>query len=372
MNKGIVSTGSKEATDSAVDILQNGGNAFDAAIAAVFTSMTSEFALTGVGGGGAMMLSNQGSEPILCDFFVDAPKNISKKKLDFFGVDINFGDSVQKFHIGKGSSAIPGTLAGLVSIQDQYGNLPISAVLEPAISLARNGYTINDKQAYIFKLLEPIFSYTKEGKELFFKNGKILQAGEIFRNSNFATFLERVSKEGSSFFYLGEVGEIISDTFGDDGLLDKEALKDYHVAIRKPIKTCYNETEVYSNPAPSVGGTLIIFLLRLLEKSNFKKINSSLLINAMGITNYARYKICTDPNNEYQINYLLDDVIFSKYLKMFESMTIVFKDYENELGRGSTTHVSVIDENLNAASVTTTNGEGCGYFIPDTGIMMIG
>ena len=90
MNKGIVATGSQEATQAAADILRTGGNAFDAAVAAVFTSMTSEFALTGVGGGGAMMIQTPGSEPILHDFFVDTPARIGKEELDFFGVEVDF------------------------------------------------------------------------------------------------------------------------------------------------------------------------------------------------------------------------------------------------------------------------------------------
>ena len=107
MNKGIVATGSKEATQAAADILREGGNAFDAAVSAVFTSMTSEFALTGVGGGGAMMISASGSEPVLYDFFVDTPPRTGMEKLDFFGVEVDFGDSTQIFHIGKGSAAVP-------------------------------------------------------------------------------------------------------------------------------------------------------------------------------------------------------------------------------------------------------------------------
>ena len=123
MNKGIVSTGSKEATNAAVDILKLGGNAFDAAVSAVFTSMTSEFALTGVGGGGAMMISTPNKKPILFDFFVDTPSVDGKKELDFFGIQVDFGDSSQLFHIGKGSAAVPGTLMGLISIQKKFGKL---------------------------------------------------------------------------------------------------------------------------------------------------------------------------------------------------------------------------------------------------------
>ena len=101
MKKGIVATGSKEATQAAVDILESGGNAIDAAVSAVFTSMTSEFALTGAAGGGAMMVKTVDDDPVLYDFFVDTPNLKSDKEVEFFKATIDFGNSTQHFHIGK-------------------------------------------------------------------------------------------------------------------------------------------------------------------------------------------------------------------------------------------------------------------------------
>ncbi|SVE26755.1 uncharacterized protein METZ01_LOCUS479609, partial [marine metagenome] len=188
MNKGIVSTGSREATHAGAEILRAGGNAFDAAISSVFTSMTSEFALTGVGGGGAMMCHQPGVNPLVYDFFVDTPPYTGNEELDFFGVDVDFGDSIQTFHIGKGSAAVPGTLLGLITIHEQYGVLPLKIILEPAINLAREGSVLSKEQAYVFKLLDPIFSHTKEGIKLFYLDGKLLSEGEKFNNVDFAEF----------------------------------------------------------------------------------------------------------------------------------------------------------------------------------------
>jgi gamma-glutamyltranspeptidase/glutathione hydrolase len=109
MKKGIVATGSQEATQAAIAMLENGGNAVDAAVAAVFTSMTSEFALTGVAGGGAMMVKIAGNDPLLYDFFVNTPSLKQIKGIDFVKATVNFGSSTQHFYIGKGSVAIPGS-----------------------------------------------------------------------------------------------------------------------------------------------------------------------------------------------------------------------------------------------------------------------
>ncbi len=370
MNKGIISTGSKEATQAGAEILRADGNAFDAAVSAVFTSMTSEFALTGAGGGGAMMIRKPGSKPVVYDFFVDTPPRTGKEELDFFGVEVDFGDSTQIFHIGKGSAAVPGTLLGLVIIQEQFGALPLSVVMEPAIKLAREGCPLNEKQAYIFQLLEPIFTHSAEGQSLFCRDGKILSAGELFVNTDFANFLERISWEGAASFYLGEIAELIAQKFSEGGLLNEKALSQYHVAVRKPVRTSFMETQVYSNPAPSAGGTLIISLLRLLEEGKIQNLKISDIVKAMAVTNTARKEVCTDPNQEYQINQLLEKEIFNGYLKKLQSEC---KESDINLtmpGRGETTHVSVIDKDMNCASVTTTNGEGCGYFLPGTGIML--
>ena len=370
MNKGIVSTGSKEATQAGAEILRAGGNAFDAAVAAVFTSMTSEFALTGAGGGGAMMIYTPSKEPIIYDFFVDTPPRTGKEELDFFDVEVDFGESTQIFHIGKGSAAIPGTLLGLVTVQEQFGVLPLPVVMDPAIHLARAGSVLNSKQAYIFKLLEPIFSHSVEGQELFYSQGKILTEGDRFVNTDFADFLERVSLEGATFFYLGEGAELIAQNFGEGGLLSAQALSQYHVAVRKPVITSFMDTQVYSNPAPSAGGTLIIFLLQLLGESRIQNFQIADLVQAMAVTNIARKEVCTNPNDEYLINQLLEKEIFSGYMDKFCNQYKMSNDENPVIGRGETTHVSVIDKDLNAASVTTTNGEGCGYILPGTGIML--
>jgi gamma-glutamyltranspeptidase/glutathione hydrolase len=370
LNKSIISTGSKEATQAGVEILKAGGNAFDAAVAAVFTSMTSEFALTGAGGGGAMMIRKPDFDPVLYDFFVDTPPRTGKKELDFFGVEVDFGDSTQTFHIGKGSAAVPGTLLGLVIVQEQFGVLPLPVVMEPAIKLAQEGYVLNKKQAYIFKILEPIFTHTKTGRDLFCSNGKMLSEGHRFVNSDFAEFLKRVSWEGATSFYLGEYAELIAQTFGKEGLLNEKSMSLYHVSVRKPVMTKFMGTQVYSNPAPSAGGTLIIFLLRLLEEGKLKDLNMGHIIQAMAVTNSARKEVCINPNKEYQIEQLLEDEIFNGNLEKFLSKCTESDNNFTISGRGETTHVSVIDKDMNCASVTTTNGEGCGYILPGTGIML--
>tara|TARA_B100000029_G_scaffold122809_1_gene116397 strand:+ start:1883 stop:3406 length:1524 start_codon:yes stop_codon:yes gene_type:complete len=369
MNRGIVSTGSTEATKAACDILEAGGNAFDAAVCSVFTSMTSEYALTGVGGGGAMLLFTPQTGPVVFDFFVNTPYNDGKKELDFFDSTVDFGDSKQVFHIGKGAAAVPGTLLGLLEVHKKFGILPLDIILEPAINLAKNGSKLNKQQAYIFQLLESIFLHTDEGRKLFAPRGKLLGEGDLFMNPDFASFLENIGRYGSNFFYNGEISNLISETFKNGGLINQEALKKYKVYVRKPIHTYFKGADVFSNPAPSLGGSLIIFLLKLIEQSNIKNNSFEEIYKAMCITNYARHKICIDPNEEFEVNKLFEEKIFSNYLNKYNNLNKneIIDNSKNDLG--STTHVSIIDSNMNCASITTTNGEGCGYILKNTGIM---
>ena len=193
MKYGAISAGSKEAVDTAKHIFLNGGNAFDAGIGAAFTSMTSEFALTGAGGGGIMIGMEANSNPYIYDFFVDCP-DITNKNIDFKKISVDFGNTIQDFHIGMGSSAIPGNIAGLLDIHQQKGTLPLEAILEPAIDVAKNGIKLSKYQSYINQLIKPILIHSNEGKKLFSKDGLFLKEGDIFKNLNFARLVGMLSQ----------------------------------------------------------------------------------------------------------------------------------------------------------------------------------
>ena len=184
MKYGAIATGSNESLDTAKHIFKEGGNAFDAAIGAVFTSMTSEFALTSAGGGGVLLGIKNNSNPILYDFFVNCP-NFNNQNANFKKISVNFGKTKQDFFIGEGSIAIPGNIAGLLKAHYENGVLPLSTILEPAIHYAKNGVTISSYQSYINSLVKPILLLTKDGKNLFTKNNVFLKKEIIFSTKIF-------------------------------------------------------------------------------------------------------------------------------------------------------------------------------------------
>tara|TARA_B110000438_G_C15796548_1_gene643112 strand:+ start:670 stop:2190 length:1521 start_codon:yes stop_codon:yes gene_type:complete len=362
---GTISTGSKESSLTAKEILLSGGNAFDAAVAAVFTSMTSEFALTGPFGGGTCLGMKKGLEPFIYDFFVDSP-SIMKQKKEFKEISVNFGNTTQEFFIGNGSIAPPGTLKGLIKLHKDHGVLPLENILRPAIDYAKEGVLINDNQAYIMNIIKPILNFSKS--KLFKKNKIFMPNKDYFKNPDFADFLKLIINNGPEYFYKDKGLQIILNCLQDSSYLTKSDFTNYKVFKRKPISLKLNGNTIYTNPAPSYGGSLIIFLLKLIKESN-NDISIFKLIQGMNLASQVRNEVCINPNEEFQIEKIFNSNRFDKYLNKFiNDANLEFTPKLN--GFGSTTHVSVMDNHGNAASITTTNGEGSGYIIPDYGIMM--
>ncbi len=140
---------------------------------------------------------------------------------------------------------------------------------------------------------------------------------------------------------------------------------------RIPLKSTFNSKTIYTNPTPSVGGTLITFSLQLLEKAQTAQSTDIMdLIRAMEVTTAARIEVSTDPDNHHEIIKILDDKLFKHYLEKYQSKDGIIGIENDPHSLGATTQVSIIDKAGNAASVTTTNGEGCGYLIPELGVML--
>jgi len=371
MKHGMISTGSREASEAALEILKLGGNAFDASIAAVMTSMTSEVNLTSMAGGGALLAYINGKKPILYDFFVDAPNIDKNKNFEFYNTTIDFGETEQVFHIGKGSVAIPGNVKGLLYVHAKLGKLPLNIVTEPAKELAKNGVKLSSSQAYITSLLSSIINKSQDSRKLFFKKDAIISEGDVFSNPDFSNFIEWITEEGDRPFYEGEIGRKMVDYLGVDGLISMKGLSRYQVYEREPLKHEISNRIFFTNPSPSVGGTLMIFLLSILREINPNyEFNNLMLVKMMAATAKARYDYFKNPNDQYQLNPILDDNIINKYVDLVNNNILDnYIDFTDN-GLGSTTHVSVIDKNGNASSITTTNGESCGHVLPGTGVIL--
>jgi gamma-glutamyltranspeptidase/glutathione hydrolase len=364
--KGVVSAGDKLTAEAGAEILRNGGNAFDSAIASILTAHLTEPALTSLGGGGFLLAYEPNYEPVLYDFFVDVPPKRLENP-DFYPIYVDFGDTVQEFHIGAGSIAVPGMVAGIFRVHQEKGKLPLKEIIKPAVNLARKGFYFSKTQASFIKLLEPIFSSTEESKKLYTKNGELIDENTVFKNEDYANFLEQFAEEGVLFFYEGEIADKIEKlSIENNGLIRKHDLQRYQVIERKPIDFNFKGFEILTNPPPSSGGILIAFSLELLSICKFcdfgTKKHLKNLIEALNITADFRKKYINENlHTEGLEKILFDEQVINSYKMEFQRKLNLW---------GNTTHISVIDKDGNAASVTTTNGEGSGYIIPKTGIML--
>lgn len=366
---GVVAAGHQKTAEAGAEMLRNGGNAFDAAVAASLASFVAESALTSAAGGGFLLAHTQTGNNILFDFFTQTPcQKRNYQEVDFYPVEINFGGAIQEFQIGMGSMAVPGNLAGLFQVHKKLGRLPFHVVAEPAIDYAKNGIKLNHFQHYcLTSIVKPILIDEREGQQYYRPTGELIELDSLLFQQEFADTLSYLVKKGIKEFYRGEIAhQLVNDCQKLGGYLTIDDLKNYQVIERKPLMINYRGTSLLTNPPPSSGGALIAFALKLLEKIDLAEVgfgateHLEILAQVMQLTNEAR-KDGYDANI-YQENIAQQFLSDEHFLPYGQQLTT------NKWG--STTHLSVIDGEGNAASVTTSNGEGSGYVIPGTGIMV--
>ena len=356
--RGVVAAGHPLSAEAGAGVLREGGNAVDAAVAAVLASFAVESPLTGFGAGGYMMV-HAGGETSLIDFFVAAPGlDGVQRRAELVAVPVHFdAETEQTFYVGPASCGVPGTAAGLVGALGQFGSMPLEALVAPGIRLAREGAPVNAEQAYILEILEPIHERLEGTRELYSRpDGRRLREGESFRFAELAEALERFGAEGAEPFYRGEVAAALSEfVVAHGGSIGPGDLAAYEAIDRKPIVAPFRGAEVLTNPPPSSGGILIAYSLGLLERLGARS-GPEQLVAAIGAANELR------------------DLEFAEALYE-EGMEAGFLDPAGlDLAAGdllgSTTHISAIDAAGMCACVTCSNGSGSGVLVPGTGVIL--
>ena len=356
-----VASGHPLVSQAALHILENGGNAFDAIIAAGFTATLAEPALTSLGGGGFLLARTSDGDEALYDFFSDTPgigRAATELEPHFFPITVHFPGSDQIFNIGLGSVAVPGNLKGFLHVHSKRGILPLSEVLAPAIAAARSGVILNYHQSYFLDLLEPIMVQSEAGKRIFAPNGTILKQGEKIFNHDLANFLETLPDHGDSQFHKGIIAErIANDMSRGQGLLSYDDLNNFEVIEKKPLQATYKNRTLLTNPPPSFGGSLIAATLTLMNELNLTDLKWG---DSDHLCALAHVLVQVDAmRNEYGNSNT--PIPPSRYNQSSQAVRTFCR---------GTTHISILDSQGNAASMTTSNGEGSGYIVPNTGIML--
>lgn len=342
----MVAAGHPLSAEAGARVLREGGNAVDAAVAAVLASFSLESALTGLGAGGFMIVGGPGVETSVIDFFVAAPGLGGHELADeLVPVPVHFDESTtQIFNAGAASCGVPGTAAGLALVLDRYGSVPMAELAGPAAELAREGAPLNRQQAYVLRILEPIYTATPEARAIYAPEGRILGEGDVFRYPELGDTLEAYGAEGAAVIYSGEIPARIEEyILSRGGTLCAADFAAYEPIVRTPVGAHYHGRELLTNPPPSAGGLLISYSLALLDR-----------MDASGPEEIAKVMAAASEARD-------DEFAASLGVEGFARRFL-----DDRLG--STTHLAAMDANGLCASVTCSNGTGSGMVVPGTGI----
>ena len=317
--RGALAAGHPLTAEAGADVLRGGGNAVDACIAAAAVSWICESPLTGLGGGGFLLVHPAGDDRShLLDFFVAVPRRPAPPD-ELLELVVDFGDSQQVFYTGPASVAVPGTGLGLWEAHRRWGTLPWPELLAPAARLARDGAVLDEPRAYLHEILDSLLRHSPEGDALY-GPGRALGVGERFAMPELAETLDRVAAEGPECLYHGEIAERIAAHVP----VALEDLADYRVIERDPLAVAYRDGELRTNPPPSSGGRLL----------------------AVGLE-------------------ALDDV---EPTALAVARAMATQAAARDAAVGGTTHISVVDADGSAASLSCSLGSASGIIVPGTGI----
>ena len=374
----MVVSAREEASKIGIEILKQGGNAFDAMMATEMAlAVTFPFA-GNLGGGGFMVYRMADGRIGSLDYREKAPLAATK---DMY-LDKDGNVIPQLSTQGMLASGVPGTLAGIFEAQAKFGKLKPKQVLQPVIDLARNGYVVTKNQGESLRMHRQIFIQVN-GPNTFF--GKEFKAGDTLKQPALANTLERIAKNGKNEFYKGETAKILVNHFQTNGgIISKKDLSQYKAVWRDPIVFPYRDLKIISMAPPSSGGITLGQILKMLEPyplSNLGYHSSEyvqLLVEAERRAYADRNHYLGDPDFvKIPTNQLLD----STYLKSrMSSFSFEKASKSADIAHGDlsfaesmeTTHYSIVDADGNAVSVTTTlNGAyGSKVFVEELGFFM--
>lgn len=374
---GVVSSASEYSSQIGVDILKKGGNAVDAAVAAIFTIGVVEPNLSSIGGSGMMSIyTRETNQCIVIEYMETVPSNM---KAGWFNP--NTDKNTAK------NAAVPGQVYGILTALDKYGTMSREEVMTPAIQLARNGFRADKRLADSIGKNYEILSQNPDFADVYLNNGKLIEEGDIIKNELLADTLQKLSEQGIEGFYKGELaGKIVHGLEAEDNLITLNDMSDYRAIERVPIQTSYHGYTVIVPSMPSNGGEWLLESLNILENYDLKSmgVNSSkylfTLNEALRLGMADAFTFLGDPAF---FNIPADTIVSKDYAKKrLESMPddkAMINPPHGDLksnpvkssGEDSkeTSHISVMDKYGNLVSTTNTIGNawGCKYMAPGLG-----
>jgi gamma-glutamyltranspeptidase / glutathione hydrolase len=367
------------ATEAGFAVLDQGGNAFDAAVAVSAALAVVEPHGSGMGGGGFWLLHQADSgRNVMIDGRETAPGAASRDMyLD------NRGQVVRDWAInGPSAAAIPGQPAALAHLASRYGRLPLATSLAPAIKLAREGFAVEEHYRRQALSRRDILNRSPEARRIFLSNGEVPPVGHLIVQSDLAMLLEALAEHGHDGFYRGDLAQKLVDGVVDNGgLWSLEDLAGYRVIEREPVIGTFRGARIISAAPPSSGGVVLLQALNILERFNDGRIDPALLphlaVESMRRAYRDRALHLGDPDF---VSMPLDKLTDKNYattlatdirLDRATPSASLGKPVTVEQGN-HTSHFSIIDQDGNrvAATLSINLPFGSGFVVPGTGLLL--
>lgn len=365
--KVIIASDAQIVVDAGAAVANRGGNAVDAAIAATISSMCTNLGIVAPGASGFITIWRKGENPIVIDAYAEMPGR---------GLDsVKFGSGIKEAFfaygggtstmVGYGSVATPGMFAGLGLAAEKYGNLPWSEIVAPAQQQVAKGFPLSGVAAEYFSYThQVIFGWHPDSYRVIHKtDGSHLQVGDRVIIPELAHSLGLIGDRGVDVLYRGELGEkITAEVQANQGLLSAEDLAHYQAIERSPIKINFGDWEIATNPVPAVGGTCLAAMLLLMDKRSLKNWNAATVREIAEIQQAVL---------QYRSNYLegaSESVIETEAARL---LAIATQDDWQQLTKSpSTIHISAVDSDGLACSISASSGYGSGVMAGGTGLWL--
>lgn len=375
-----IATAHPLATEAGMRILQQGGNAFDAAVAITATIGVVEPFATGLGGGGFWLLHRQSDgRDIMIDGREKAPGAAGRNMyLDKKG-EVRKGASIN----GPLAAGIPGVPAGLVLIARKYGKLPLAVSLKPAIDIARNGFTVSERYRRYTKIRLKMLQANPSTASIYLVNNNIPPPGYVLKQPDLAKSLETIARSGANGFYRGQLArKLVEGVKSAGGIWSLDDLKNYKAIERKPIVANYRGMKIISASLPSSGGIVLAEMVNMLSQYKLENLSDAdrkhLMIEVMRRAYHDRAEYLGDSDF---VKVPVKKLISMKHAKQLAksihmdeaTLSSDLSPVANPTGKGAdTTHFSVLDKDGNRVSATLSINFlfGSCYVPPGTGILL--
>lgn len=362
------SAGTPYAAEAAAEVFRAGGNAADAAVAAAAAVSVTEPLMSSIGGGGfALVRDGSGSAEVVDYYDVMPGKGLPASAFGAGGspqsVILKYGAGVRSI-VGGAAVSVPGSLRGWEMVLQRHGRLRLGEALGPAIRLARDGFRLCRTSGMWLEVAQEVLKLTDETRRQFYKGDRVYREGEEMTFPELADTLQAVGEVGANLFYEGDLGRKVSSyVLGMGGILTERDLAEYRPVVREPMSVRHGVGEMYTNGPPSAGGPTLAQMLRVVSAYDLASMPGREYVAVMA----GAMKLALEDRETQYLDGAENGTVAAR-LTGEEYAKVQRRRILEGFGSPHTTHLSCVDAEGLAVSITASMGYGSGLVVPGTGI----